>query len=967
MKEKDTLYGFTVKNIIEAEDISATIYEMEHNTCGAKLVYLEREDENKTFAIGFKTIPEDSTGVFHILEHSVLCGSKKYPVKEPFVELLKSSLQTFLNAMTYPDKTIYPVSTRNDKDFLNLADVYLDAVLNPAIISCENIFRQEGWHYELTDDGELLTKGVVLNEMRGAYSSPDELMGEKLKSMLFPDTTYTHDSGGNPEHITDLTYEEFLSAHKRYYHPSNSVVFIDGSVKIDEILKLINSYFEKYTRAEVDAPIADQKPISSSKAQMFYELAPSEDKKDKIRAGLAFPSNSFDMREESVALSLIFDVIASASDSRLKKAILDSGLCEDFNIYNNESMKRSFIGADFRNVKDGRWDELRSLFEKTLKEIAKEGIDRQMLTASLNFSEFRFREGDYGRLPKGILYAMSFFDYAMYGAPSITAFEINKLFGSLTEKLSTDYYEKLLEKYLINFEYSAELIMYPSTTLGEERVKAEKEKLRLIKEKMTDKELLEIKKMNEDIDRWQKTPDTKEALSAIPTLRKEDIPNSAPKIPCEIKELCAVKVLSHPIPTEGIKYIDMYFDAADLDESELFNLKLLLTYLGSLGTEKYTSLELKNKIKSSLGAFYASAKTLRTESGETKFNASVSVSVLESKTYLIYDIISEVLYKTSFDDAALMQNILKQIKFSFEDSAVNTGNLFAIRRANAYITTAGAINEYYSGYEFYKRLKEFDENFAAKLEEFKKCARALINKLFTRERLTLSVVGNFDTVMCEKLINLISCGKKVAPVSKIKPIGMKNEGFIVPAQVGFAGACSTLDFIGEKFDGSYLVLKTILSYEYLWNKIRVQGGAYGAGFLATEAGGLGYYSFRDPTPAKSTKTYFGSGEFIREFLSRNSDATDADINKYIIGAVGDAIPLLTPRLKGLKSADAYFSGRSENRDSEILTEILNTDKSALLHLAEELDSLKDKFALCVVGGKDKLESCDFVSEIIELK
>ena len=269
MKEKDTLYGFTVKNIIEAEDISATIYEMEHNTCGAKLVYLEREDENKTFAIGFKTIPEDSTGVFHILEHSVLCGSKKYPVKEPFVELLKSSLQTFLNAMTYPDKTIYPVSTRNDKDFLNLADVYLDAVLNPAIISCENIFRQEGWHYELTDDGELLTKGVVLNEMRGAYSSPDELMGEKLKSMLFPDTTYTHDSGGNPEHITDLTYEEFLSAHKRYYHPSNSVVFIDGSVKIDEILKLINSYFEKYCfrqfaccRSQISA--TSQGSISSS-------------------------------------------------------------------------------------------------------------------------------------------------------------------------------------------------------------------------------------------------------------------------------------------------------------------------------------------------------------------------------------------------------------------------------------------------------------------------------------------------------------------------------------------------------------------------------------------------------------------------------------------------------------------------------------------------------------------------------
>ncbi|MBR5241823.1 MAG: insulinase family protein, partial [Clostridia bacterium] len=399
MKLNDVIYGFKVTRIREISEIEAALVEMEHEKTGAKLHLLEREDENKTFSITFKTTPEDSTGVFHIIEHSVLCGSDKYTVKEPFVELLKGSLNTFLNAMTFPDKTMYPVASRNDKDFLNLVSIYMDAVLHPAMLKNPNIFRQEGWHYELDEEsGELSRSGVVLNEMRGAFSSPDELAAYHLKDMLSPDTCYKYESGGKPEFITDLTYESFINAHKKYYHPSNAIIFLDGSVCLDTVLPLISSYLNEYERAPIDFEIAEQTIVNAGVREVKYEIAPNEPSENKTRVELGYIFARFDEQEKIIAANVIFDAICSSNESPLKKAMIDSGLCEDVSILPYDSIKQSMLMLEFRNVKDGCTDELLSLFFNTVKDIAARGIDRKMLEASLNSHEFKTREKDFGTL-----------------------------------------------------------------------------------------------------------------------------------------------------------------------------------------------------------------------------------------------------------------------------------------------------------------------------------------------------------------------------------------------------------------------------------------------------------------------------------------------------------------------------------------------------------------------------------------
>ena len=955
-----TIHGFKEISSVAISDIAATLHKMEHEKSGARLLYLEREDENKTFSIAFKTIPEDSTGVFHIIEHSVLCGSQKYKAKEPFVELLKGSLNTFLNAMTFPDKTIYPVASRNDKDFLNLMSVYLDAVFHPAILENKNVFLQEGWHYELDgENGELTRNGVVLNEMRGAFSSPDDLVYYNLSNMLYPDTCYRHDSGGNPKFIPELTYEEFLAAHKKYYHPSNAEIFLDGSVNLDSALAMIDSYLSEYDKEPIHFEIETQNPIKPVRREMKYEISPSESEENKTRMALGYLLCRYDEQEKNLAASVLMDTVCSSNESPLKKALIDSGLCEDITIAPYDSIKQNALGIELHNVKDGACDELYELFVNTVKKISSDGIDKSMLEASLNNLEFKTRERDFGTMPKGVIYAMSVLEASLYGGNPEQNLSFENSFSSLRKKLETDYFEKLLTEIFVDNEHRAMLIMYPSSTLGEENAKEEKRVLSEIKKSLSKEEIESIIATNEELKAWQQTPDTAEAIASIPQLKISDIGTDVPKIPQAVKSVDGVTVLAQDIATDGIVYAELYFDASDLTKEEIFDLRLLLSLMENVRTEKHSAIELQNQIKRDLGALSATMTSV-TKKEKAKIYVNVSVSALESKKDSMIDILREILYTSVYTDKAVIRNVLRQMKIASDESFITGGHLAGYHRAAAYVNSEAAVLEYYSGYEAHLSIKALDKNFDSEFDSLSARLSALAKRIFTRSRLTLSITAKPDDIFTKNLINSLDEGEPCELICSIQPFGIRREGIAIPAQAAYAESVSNLSLFGEKAVGSMNVARSLLNYGYLWNAVRVQGGAYGVGLLIRNNGNVGFYSYRDPSPKRTLDCYKESGKFLREFANSGEDIT-----KFIIGAVGDTSPLMTPKLKGTVSATRYLRGITYEDECRARREILATDKSELLRIADIIDKALSTNAICVVGGKDKLEACE-LDAILEI-
>ncbi len=961
MKTNEKIHGFKIYGITAVEEIQAKLYKMKHEKSGARLLFLDREDENKTFSIAFKTIPEDSTGVFHIIEHSVLCGSDRYTVKEPFVELLKGSLNTFLNAMTFPDKTMYPVASRNDKDFMNLMSVYLDAVFHPMILREPKIFSQEGWHYELDPESRALTRsGVVLNEMRGAFSSPDEVASYHIKEMLYPDTCYRYESGGEPEHIPELTYEMFRDAHQKYYHPSNSEIFLDGSVNISEALELIDSVLSEYDANDGEFIIPEQPPIKPQTREIRYEISPSEDPENKTKLVIGYLSSRFDEQEKNVAISVLLDAIASSNESPLKKAIIDSGLCEDMNFIPLDSIKQNSINVDFRNVKDGKCDELCALFEDTVKKICDTGIDKEMLEASLNSAEFRMKERDFGTLPAGIIYAMSTLETSLYGGEPSLNLSYEKSFSALREKLDSGYFESLLKSLFTDNSHKATLVMIPSSTLGEEKAKKEAEELLKIKNSLSQDELKNIIAKDEELKEWQKRADSKEDLAKIPQLNLSDISDEVEIIPQEVSKISGVKVLTQNVATNGIVYTELLFDVSDLTESEIFDLRLLVSLVENVKTEKRSAIDLQNLIKKELGSFDAGATPL-TSKKETKLYFSISASALEAKKQAVIDITEEVLYSSVYTDKEAARNIIKQLKIASEESFISSGHHAGFRRATAYVNAESAIKEYYSGYEAHNSIKELEKNFDASFDALAQRLEALARRIFTRERLTVSLTGKPDAKYIKSLVSVIKAGEKIQPVCKIKPLGIRREGIVIPAQASYAELAANVCDFGETMRGSMNVARSLLSYGYLWGAVRVQGGAYGVGLIVRNNGNVGFYSYRDPSPERTLGCYREASAFLREFAESGEDIT-----KFIIGAVGDASPLKTPKLKGLIATMNYLREITYEDECRIRKEMLCTSHNDLLGIAETIDKICEQNAVCVIAGKDKLDTCKSLENILQL-
>ena len=963
MKKGTKLHGFLVEDKEYLEEASGTLYSLRHEKHATPLLFLERDDSNKSFYIAFKTLPEDDTGVFHIIEHSVLCGSKKFPVKEPFVELLKTSLKTFLNAMTYPDRTVYPVCSRSDKDFFNLTDVYLDAVFHPLMLENESIFMQEGHHPELSEDALAVTEnGVVYNEMKGAVSSPDDLSQDELMKMLYKGTTYAKNSGGDPDAIPELTYENFRAAHAKYYHPRNARIFLDGKVNLDEILPLIDSYLTEFEATDTEFHVGDCPPVTYEEKTVEYELSRDESPANKARAYIGYRTADFDDVQTGFELSVLTDAIAGSNEAPLTSALLSSGLVEDAGFFSlGEGIKFGAHALELKNVKDGKTDEVMALAEKTLTALARDGIDSELLLASLNSREFRLREKDFGSTPLGLVFGLAILDSWIYGAPPKNGICYESILKEAREKLSTGHYEKLLEKYFVNNEQKMKLTLTPSTSLGIEREKKERRLAEERRQAMTDAELSLMKEKNARFDEWQESADTEEGLATLPTLTVSDVPKEIDIAPTEVKEINGVTVLVHDVPTSGIDYAELYFDVCDLDEKELSLASLIASLIGKCPTENHTAKELEKMKKSTLGALFATPVTFR--KGDKVYPyIKLTASALKKNRKSLVGILSEVVNGTLLSDVPTVSKIVKQKIIAMKEGFITSGHAAAIRRAGAYLSEGSTITECFTGVEMYKTLCGVDSLLTETPATACEKLTSLFKRIFTRSRLTVGFTGEPDDELVLALSNVPNTVCTPPVLRKIAPLGIKSEGFIIPSRVSYIGKASTLDLIGEKFSGSMCVISNILSYTHLWNAVRVRGGAYGAGFFIRQTGSAYAYSYRDPSPASSVKAVDESADFLSE-LAKSGESLDG----YIIGTFGDYDVLTTPRSRGSEATGLFLSGKTEEDEKALRAEMLAFDEDELLRLSDVVRRLTLTSAVCVFGPKEQLEACgEILQEIKEI-
>ncbi len=955
-------FGFTLLEEKALPEIGGALQQWEHNKTGAKLAWLQRPDDNKTFGIAFTTLPEDSTGVFHILEHSVLCGSDRYPVKEPFVELLKNSMNTFLNAMTFQDKTFYPVSSRNEKDFLNLMRVYLDAVFHPLIYSKPEIFYQEGWHYEFDEAGDPGYKGVVFNEMKGAYASADQHLQNTMNAMLFPDNCYRFSSGGDPAVIPELTYEGFLDAHRRFYSPSNSFIFLDGDLDIDLVLSILDGeYLSGFEKGERIVPPAMQAPVSAGVQHITYELGAEEPLENRYRTGWGSVICDFADKETLIAMQVLAEVLCGSNQAPLSRCILEKGLAENVSMQVVDGVLQPWVLLDVQNFTK----ENLSLVEETIRaELCRlaEGLDREQLIAQMANLEFKLREADFGNMPRGLVFGIRALESWLYGGDPAAHMVIGDVFENLREKVTQGYFEDLLRRMLLENKHSGQIVMEPSHSLGQERREEEQMRLNIAATTWNEAEKQLLQERCERIQAWQASEDSPEHLATLPRLELSDISPDPENSPTEVVAVNGLPVLLHKVSCGGIVYASLYFDIADRSAEELSLVGLMAGLLGDLATESSTAQQLMNRRQLLCGDFQCSVRNFAKLNApmECQRKLCVSFSTLEKNLEKALELVVEIITATKFDAEANVLDILRQWKTGLMQQIIMNGSSVAAGRISAQVSVAGVADECIGGFTFYNWLKNTEENWnwaalQAALEHASK-------DIFCKNRLTLSITGTDETAaerICNILAEALSAGELGAPAT-IQPWAKRREGIAIPADIAFAVKGGSLLDAGGSFNGRVPLARRIIGLAYLWNTIRVQGGAYGAGLLARPTGLACCYSYRDPNAARSLEQYEGSADFLRQLCQAGTDLTG-----FIIGAVSDDSPLLTPRMMGSVADSRYFSGISYEVLKENRKALLSCTAHDLIEEANRLEKVLKDGGVCVIGSQVQLDACK-LDEILSL-
>ena len=947
---KKEIHGFSLQRSEQVPDLHSVAHIFVHEVSGAHLLYLENDDPEKVFSIAFKTVPQDSTGVFHILEHSVLCGSDKYPLREPFVDLLKSSMQTFLNAMTFSDKTMYPVASMNEKDFLNLMSVYLDAVFCPRIYKKKEIFMQEGWHLEIPEEGDPYFNGVVYNEMKGAFSRADRVMYDLLSQALFPDTTYSFCSGGAPEHIPELTYEQFLHHHRTFYHPENSFIFLYGQMDLEEKLAYIDQeYLAKRPRINSQIEIKEQKPIGFVRKNATYVIGEEESEERNAKMCMGYVFGDFSDRVGNLLMDVICESIAGSNESPLKKAVLSSGFCEEFSAY-VDAEKYSQLVFELHKADQKDADRFKAFLHEEIAKICEAGIDREAMTACLNIREFTLRENDhYG--PAGLNYAIDVMGGWLYGADPIPYLSAMPVVAKVRELLETTAPEELLRKAILESNHSAQVVLSPSKTLKAEQLAKEKAMAKAYFDAMTKEEVAICKAENASLRAFQTELDTPEAKATLPHLSLDDLsPEVTPDIPTEEKTEGDIPVLHHPIATNGIVYTYYYFDVSRLDFAEMSKLSLLCKMLSALPTANYTTAGLDTAVKTYLGSLSFGVECIRDrKDGHVTPYVVIGSSAIEGNMHKIGEFAEEVALTTRFDREEV-KRLLQQELISYEQILLGAGNYFASTRARASKHIAAKYEDVTQGYGFLEYLRAAVSSFDNTLD-FCDAMTALAKATFTESPLliTLSCEEELYQKFFQRPVGFANNSLQNCQNPPVFPAFSNCQAVSIPAAVAFDALCYNMADKGFRFVGKLSLLSRIVSLDYLWNKVRVQGGAYGVTLSIDDDGLISFSSYRDPNVTETLDAYKATADYLRQF-----EADEVSMAGYIIGVISGSDKPLRPKRKAKVGDVRYLSRVDRALRQANRTDILSAKPADMVAYADMFAALAGTESVCVVAGQDKI-------------
>lgn len=958
----DVIGGFKIKQNQFIQEVNSDVYLMVHEKSGAKLLYLDTTDDNKVFSIGFRTPPDNSKGTPHILEHSTLCGSRKFPLKEPFVELVKGSLNTFLNAMTWPDKTMYPVASRNAVDFHNLMDVYLDAVFYPNCIDDPQILMQEGWHYELEDkDSELTYNGVVYNEMKGALSSGDAIMENFAMEKLFPDTTYGVESGGDPEVIPALSYKEFVEFYKKFYHPSNSYIFLYGDMDIEKTLNFIDSeYLSNFNEKKIDSQIKTQVPFKKREViNRKYGISESEstDKKAIHALYTAFKDHMSTL--DSLAFEVLNYVLIEIEGAPLKKAVLDAELGSELSGSYTDGYKQpvwtiQLSGTDVNNQK-----KFEEIIDETLRALALNGIDKSMLKAAINRIEFTLRENDYRGRPKGLFYGIRAMELWLYDRNPMDALKYFDNLKQLKKFIDTNYFENLILKYVIKNNHQVLITMEPEKGLTEKKNALTAQKLEAFKNSLSEEQLNEIVENTKKLKVRQASKDSEDALKTIPLLERKDLKRIITEKKIKKDFVNGVDYLHYDVNTSGISYVRLFFNLFGINENDIFYANLLTSLLGSMDTQKYTYGELTRLENSNTGGINFSVMCFGDYNNSDKYVPTFEVGgkALTANNKCMVELLKEIICHTEYTERKRLKELILSEKTKWDMTVFDRGHLLTMNRLISYFSKTGEFTEKLA-LSYYYFLADLVNNYDKNYDEIVKKLESVSAKIFTRNNLTIEVIGNEkDSQSVKDLFKSLICDMEIGEKNNKNSFEFNNdcynEGFLTSGKVNYVSKGGNFKKHGFKYTGAVRVMETILRYDYLWKKVRVLGGAYGAFVQFSPNGNAVLCSYRDPNLKETLDVFKGIPDYLR-----NLKISEREMTKYVIGTMAAEEVQFTPSMLGDRAAADYFKGSTAEDRERIRNEIINCTLEDIHKLADLVESVINEPYLCVMGSEHKVKKSE---------
>ena len=973
METGKVYHGFRLLEERKVAEVNSVARLFEHEVSGARLLHLENDDDNKVFSIAFRTLPADNTGLPHILEHSVLCGSRKFPVKEPFVELVKGSVKTFLNAMTFPDKTVYPVASRNATDFHNLMDVYLDAVFYPRAAKEPIIMMQEGWHYEIDPKtGDLIYNGVVYNEMKGYYSSPETLLTVATQAALFPDTIYGFESGGDPDAITDLTFEQFAAFYRRYYHPSNSYLYLYGDMDLDQCLRFIDQeYLSAYRRKANLSSLSLQPPFPRTVVREdFYPISPGERTDGKTLLSLNFVVGMATDPELYLAFQVLSHFLTDTPASPLKVALAEAGIGkETFGSFSKASLQMVLtVGVKGAEPEDR--DRFLAVVYRTLQKLVIDGIDKKAIEASINTCEFELREADGTGLPKGLIYNIRCLDSWLYDAHPLLHLEYNQTLARIKEGAQGRYFESLIEQRLMDNTHRALVVLRPQAGLLESKAAEQRQKLAAEKERLGQAALQDLAAQTADLKRWQETPDSPAALAKIPLLNLSDLRPTAEQLPLIAEAVHAVPVLFHPQFTNNISYLHLYFDTSAVPQADLPYLHLLSWVLGKVSTLDRGYTALANAINLSTGGITYQSRAFSAAADDAVFKPKFVVKgkALSHRLPELAALLAEILGRSRFDDHRRLRELVREARSVWETTLLNNGHEVASGRALGYFSPVGWYTESRL-LPFYQFLVQIEQNFDRQAEEIAERLADTARRVFTRNNCLASFAddeASWDRAIGEIDAILSSLGVDRRPPASFEfAFDRRNEGLMTSSKVQYVAQVANFRRLGRErreYCGSMRVLQTLLGYEYLWNKVRVQGGAYGCFARFDRNGNMVFVSYRDPGLRETLEVYAGMPGFLRRL-----DLSSREMTKFIIGTIGQMDAPLTPAAKAERATEYYLRNITQADLQRERDEVMATSLAELKGYASLLEEALAQNYICVLGGEARIrQNRDLFANLVQI-